>query len=378
MAKKQASSTNSQDTAKKPDGNDLRATAEQHFAEEIEALIADDKYDKPPGWKMSARAVHTYICGGMAGKLEISPKYIGHSRLVEIAISTLITDRALMLIGEPGTAKSWLSEHLTAAINGDSTKVVQGTAGTTEEQIRYTWNYAMLIANGPSPEAIIKSPIYRAMETGTLARFEEITRCASEVQDAMISILSEKRLSVPELATEVPAQKGFSIIATANTRDRGVNDMSAALKRRFNIIVLPTPQTLETEIDIVKKRVRELATSLALKAELPADEAVEKVVTIFRELRTGQTLDGKNKLKTPSGVLSTAEAISVLANSMALAGSFGSGEVSAHDVAAGLQGSVVKDEEKDKAVWTEYLTNVLKKRGAEWRPLFNACSEHNS
>lgn len=356
----------------------LRAPAEMLYAEEIDALIAEDKHERPPGWKMSARAVHTYICGGKAGRLEITPKYIGHSRLVEIAIATLVTDRALLLIGEPGTAKSWLSEHLSAAINGDSTKVVQGTAGTTEEQIRYTWNYAMLIAHGPSPEALIKSPVFRAMESGTLARLEEISRCASEVQDALISLLSEKRIAVPELATEVPAQKGFSIIATANTRDRGVNDMSAALKRRFNIIVLPTPQTLETEIEIVRKRVRELSRSLELRATVPADEAIEKVVTIFRELRTGQTLDGKNKLKTPSGVLSTAEAISVLANSMALAGSFGSGEVTAHDLAAGLQGSVVKDEEKDKGVWQEYLSNVLKKRGAEWRPLFTACSEHNA
>lgn len=356
----------------------LRAPAEVMYAAEIEALIQEDKHERPPGWKMSARAVHTYICGGKAGKLDITPKYIGHSRLVEIAISTLVTDRALLLLGEPGTAKSWLSEHLTAAINGDSTKVVQGTAGTTEEQIRYTWNYAMLIAHGPSNEALIKSPIFRAMEGGTLARFEEITRCASEVQDALISLLSEKRISVPELTTEVPAQKGFSIIATANTRDRGVNDMSAALKRRFNIIVLPSPGTLETEMDIVRKRVRELATNLELRATIPTDEAIEKVVTIFRELRTGQTLDGKNKLKTPSGVLSTAEAISVLANSMALAGNFGSGEVTAHDLAAGLQGSIVKDEEKDKGVWQEYLSNVLKKRGADWRPLFTACSEHNT
>ena len=355
----------------------LRAPAEDLFAEEIEALIKEDKHERPPGWRMSARAVHTYVVGGKAGKLEISPKYLGHSRLVEIAIATLVTDRALLLIGEPGTAKSWLSEHLAAAINGDSTKVVQGTAGTTEEQIRYTWNYAMLIAQGPSPKALIKSPIFRAMESGTLARFEEITRCAAEVQDAMISLLSEKRISVPELETEVPAAKGFSVIATANTRDRGVNDMSAALKRRFNIIVLPTPKNLETEIEIVRKRVLELASSLSLKAELPTDEAIEKVVTIFRELRTGQTLDGKNKLKSPSGVLSTAEAISVLANSMALAGSFGSGTVSPEDLAAGIQGSVVKDEDKDRSTWQEYLTNVLKKRGADWRPLYNACAEQN-
>ncbi|MGE0761155.1 MAG: AAA family ATPase [Pirellulaceae bacterium] len=377
MAKKQTAASALAAETNGP-ANILRATAESLYAEELEALIAEDKHPRPPGWRMSARAVHTYICGGKAGKMEIRPKYIGHPRLVEIAISTLVTDRSLLLIGEPGTAKSWLSEHLAAAIHGDSTKVVQGTAGTTEEQIRYTWNYAMLIAHGPSSEALIKSPIFRAMESGTLARFEEITRCASEVQDALISLLSEKRLSVPELLTEVPARKGFSVIATANTRDRGVNDMSAALKRRFNIVVLPTPGTLETEVDIVRRRVRELAGNLELAAEIPADDAIEKVVTIFRELRLGQTLDGKNKIKTPSGVLSTAEAISVLANSMALAGSFGTGEITAHDLAAGLQGSIVKDEEKDRIVWQEYLSNVLKKRGADWRPLFTACAEHNA
>ena len=203
--------------------NDLRQPAEILFAAEIDALIKAEKHPVPTGWRMSPRSVLAYICGGKCGKLDITPKYIGHQRLVEIAISTLVTDRALLLIGEPGTAKSWLSEHLAAAINGDSTKVVQGTAGTTEEQIRYTWNYAMLIARGPSNESLIKSPIFRAMESGSIARFEEITRCASEVQDALISLLSEKRLSIPELATEIPAQRGFSVIATANTRDRGVS-----------------------------------------------------------------------------------------------------------------------------------------------------------
>ncbi len=384
MAKKPSANSEekSLETAPSPpkgrDNRMLRAPAEVLYAEEIEALTRADRHDRPPGWNMSARAVLTYICGGKCGSLEITPKYIGNPRLVEIAISTLVTDRALLLLGEPGTAKSWLSEHLSAAINGDSTKVVQGTAGTTEEQIRYTWNYAMLIARGPSDGALIKSPIFRAMESGSLARFEEVTRCASEVQDALISLLSEKRISVPELETEVPAAKGFSVIATANTRDRGVNDMSAALKRRFNIVVLPTPGTLETEMDIVKKRVGELAVNLELKAHVPAADAIEKVVTIFRELRLGQTSDGKNKVKTPSGVLSTAEAISVLANSMALAGNFGDGQVTAHDIAAGLQGSIVKDEEKDRLVWQEYLTNVMKKRGADWRPLFTSCSEHNT
>src|SRR5262249_15726890 len=257
-----------------------------------------------------------------------------------------------------------------------STKVVQGTAGTTEEQIRYTWNYAMLIARGPSNDSLIKSPIFRAMQEGSIARFEEITRCASEVQDALISLLSEKRLSVPELTTEVPAQRGFSVIATANTRDRGVNDMSAALKRRFNIIVLPAPADLDTEVSIVTKRVGELASNLELKAKIPDLEAITQVVTIFRELRAGQKLGGKNKGKTPAGVLSSAEAISLLANSKALSGNFGDGNVSDHDIASGLQGAVIKDEEKDLIVWKDYLSNVMKKRGASWRGLYTACQEH--
>ena len=360
----------------KDKNTDLRQPAEILFAEELDALIKAEKHPVPAGWRMSPRSVLTYICGGKCGKLDITPKYIGHQRLVEIAISTLVTDRALLLIGEPGTAKSWLSEHLAAAINGDSTKVVQGTAGTTEEQIRYTWNYAILIARGPSNESLIKSPIYRAMESGSIARFEEITRCASEVQDALISLMSEKRLSVPELVTEVPAQRGFSIIATANTRDRGVNDMSAALKRRFNMVVLPAPADLDTEVSIVTKRVGELASNLQLHAKIPDEEAIMKVVTIFRELRAGQTLDGKNKVKTPSGVLSTAEAISLLANSMALSGNFGDGSVSDRDLASGLQGAVIKDDEKDVVVWKDYLANVMKKRGASWRGLFTACQEH--
>ena len=355
----------------------LRLPAEKLYENEIKALIKEDKDDIPVGWQMSPRAVLKFIIGGKAGKTEIVPKYVGHNRLVEVAIATLLTDRSLMLIGEPGTAKSWLSENLSAAVCNDSARVVQGTAGTSEEHIRYSWNYAMLLANGPSEQALIKSPIYRAMEDGTIARFEEITRCASEVQDALISIMSEKTIAVAELAQEMPARRGFSIIATANTRDRGVNDMSAALKRRFNIVVLPAPADLETEIDIVNRRVSEISTGYKLKAALPANEVVLKVVTIFRELRRGATLDDKNKIKPPTGVISTAEAISLLTNSMALAASFGTGEINDRDLAAGLQGAIVKDEEKDKIAWKEYLENVMKKRGAEWRSLYNACRELN-
>jgi MoxR-like ATPase len=355
----------------------LSRPAEMEFAEELEALRAADKDSRPEGWGMSPKAVRTYILGGKAGGKEIRPKYLGSERVVEIAIATLATDRALLLIGEPGTAKSWLSEHLAAAICNDSLQIVQGTAGTTEEQIRYSWNYALLLAEGPSPKAIVPSPIFKAMEDGKLVRFEEITRTPSEVQDSLITLLSEKILTIPELGIHIPAKRGFNLIGTANTRDRGVNDMSAALKRRFNIVVLPVPSDIDTEVQIVQKRVAEIGASLRLPAPPPAEEAVRKIVQVFQELRRGQTVDGKQKVKPPSGVLSTAEAISLLNNSMSLAGHFGDGKVADRDLAAGLQGVIIKEDSKDLAVWVEYLENIMKKRGAEWRELYTACKELN-
>ena len=353
----------------------LRLPAEVEYAAELEALKAVDKDPRPEGWQLSPKAVRTYVLGGKAGNTVIRPKYLGNQRVVEIAIATLATDRALLLTGEPGTAKSWLSEHLAAAICGDSLQVVQGTAGTTEEQVRYSWNYALLLAEGPSPKALVPSPIYRAMTQGKLVRFEEISRVPSEIQDSLITILSEKMMAVPELGFHVSAKRGFNLIATANTRDRGINDMSAALTRRFNKVMLPVPADIDTEVKIVRKRVEEIGTGLRLPAPPPAEEAVRKIVQIFQELRRGQTADGKQKVKSPSGVLSTAEAISLFGNSMALAGHFGDGKVDERDIAAGLHGVIIKEDERDLNVWVEYLENVMKKRGAEWRDLYGACKE---
>jgi MoxR-like ATPase len=373
MAK--ATATKSKPTESSGSDNVLRQPAEVEYAEELKALEDADRDIRPEGWHLSPRAVRTYILGGKVNGVEVRPKYVGSARVVEIAIATLATDRALLLVGEPGTAKSWLSEHLAAAISGNSLLIVQGTAGTTEEQVRYTWNYALLLAEGPSPKALVPSPVYRALQEGKLIRFEEITRCPSEVQDALITLLSEKVMAVPELGFHVSARRGFNLIGTANTRDRGVNDMSAALKRRFNLVVLPVPSDIDTEVQIVTKRVAEIGSGLRLPAPPPAEEAVRKIVQIFQELRRGQTLDGKQKVKPVSGVLSTVEAISLLGNSMSLAGHFGDKKVSDRDLAAGLQGVVVKEDAKDAGIWVEYLENVMKKRGAEWRELYQACKE---
>jgi MoxR-like ATPase len=352
----------------------LRAHAEQQFAEELAVLAKHDDKPKPPNWKLSPWAVATYLLGGEVGGTTISPKYIGQRRVIEIAIATLATDRALLLLGVPGTAKSWVSEHLAAAISGDSALIVQGTAGTAEEAVRYGWNYAHLLAKGPSLAALVASPIMRGMREGRIARVEELTRIPADVQDALITILSEKALPIPELGEEVQASKGFNVIATANDRDKGVNDLSSALKRRFNTVVLPLPDTVDEEVEIVRTRVASIGKSLELPAEPPAIEEIRRLVTIFRELRAGATTDGKTKVKSPSGTLSTAEAISAVNQGLSLAAHFGDGSLRAVDLAGSVVGAVVKDPVQDKVVWLEYLETVVKERDG-WKDLYRACRD---
>src|SRR5689334_8200500 len=354
----------------------LRPHAEQLYAEELQALERADDRPRPPRWRLSPWAVTTYVLGGEADGTAITPKYVGRRRLVELAVATLATDRALLLLGVPGTAKTWLSEHLAAAVSGDSTLIVQGTAGTPEEALRYGWDYARLLAHGPSREALVPSPVMRAMQTGALARVEELTRIPSDVQDALITILSEKALPIAELGTEVQAQKGFNVIATANTRDRGVNELSSALRRRFNTVVLPVPDDAEEEVRIVRTRVEALGRALELPAEVPALEEIRRVVTIFRELRGGISQDGRTRLKQPSGTLSTAEAISVVNQAVALAAHFGEGDgrLRAGDLAAGLVGAVIADPVQDRVAFLEYLETVVKEREG-WQDLYRACRE---
>ena len=353
----------------------LRRHAEDQFAHELEAIAKADDKPRPPRWRRSPWAVKQYLLGGkLESGASITPKYIGNRRLIEVAVATLATDRALLLLGVPGTAKSWVSEHLAAAISGDSTLLVQGTAGTPEEAIRYGWNYALLLAKGPTTEALVPSPVMRAMREGTIARVEELTRIPADVQDTLITILSEKTLPIPELNSEVQAEKGFNVIATANNRDRGVNELSSALKRRFNTVVLPLPATVDEEVEIVQSRVASLGKALEIPAEPPAMEEIRRVVTIFRELRDGKTEDGKTKLKSPSGTLSTAEAIAVMNHGLALAAHFGDGRLKAHDVASGLAGTVVRDPVQDLVVWKEYLETVVKERDG-WKDLYRACRE---
>lgn len=341
----------------------LRLPVEQTYQVELDALKAEDTGSKPYNWALSPQAVVTYLMGGKTPSgVEISAKYIGNRRIIETAVATLATDRALLLLGVPGTAKSWVSEHLSAAICGCSTQVIQCTAGTDENQIRYGWNYAQLLAHGPSKEALVATPLFRAMQSGNLCRFEELTRMGSDVQDTLITVLSEKMLPIPELNDSIFAQRGFNIIATANNRDKGVNELSSALKRRFNVVVLPLPDSAEQEIEIINKRVIEMGKSLDLPVPKNTADEIEKVVAIFRELRGGETLDGKLTLKTTTGNLSTAEAISVMVGGLSQANWFNKGDLGAAEISQNLLGAIVKDPVQDRAVLEEYLETVLKKR----------------
>lgn len=364
----------------------LREPAELQFRAQLDALKQNDADTPPSAWKLSPRSVLAYITGtakpldatinGKKTQVAITRKFFGDDTIVERAIVTLASERALLLVGEPGTGKSWLSEHLAAAISGCSTLTIQGTAGTTEDQIKYSWNVARVIAEGPKPENMIPSPTMIAMKTGALLRFEEITRCVPDVQDALVSILSDKNMVVPELpdANMVFARPGFNVIATANSRDQGVNELSAALKRRFNYVHIPIVADQKTEIAIVRDRSKELLERYKIPAKIE-EPVIAMLATVFREMRAGTTADGISFQKV-STTLSTAEAIGVALDSAIRARYFGNGAVSIEEIARNLVGSVVKEDLDDLKVLKEYLAVVAKKRGAKdasWKTFHDAA-----
>jgi MoxR-like ATPase len=369
----------------------LREPAEVRYAAELDALAAADAGAKPPGWKLSPRAVRTFVLGGdlpttavakpakgkkpAAASPAIARKFHGDEAMIDRAIVTLMSNRGLLLVGEPGTAKSMLSELLAAAISGTSALTIQGTAGTTEDQIKYSWNYALLLAEGPTKNALVPAPLYHGLSRGQLVRFEEITRCPPEIQDTLISVLSDKVLYVPELRGEdnaVFAMPGFNIIATANTRDRGVHEMSAALKRRFNFETVPPIAEKKFELELVTREAAQLLHHAGASAALPED-VIDVLVTTFLDLRKGRTEEG-TAVERPTAAMSTAEAVSVAFAAGLDAAYFGDGSIRGEHLARQLVGTVLKDSADDAKKVRQYFEVVVKtraKKDAHWKSFYD-------
>lgn len=360
----------------------LRPPVEVRYREELEALRATDSGKRPENWLLSPRAVRTFILGSKTpieyegGAVTIGKKYFGNDALVERCIITLAGNRGLMLVGEPGTAKTMLSELLSAAISGVSTNTIQGTAGTTEDMIKYSWNYALLLAKGPSREALVPSPLYVGMEQGLLTRFEEITRTPAEVQDSLISVLSDKVLNVPELGDEgiLFARPGFNVIGTANTRDKGVNEMSSALKRRFNFETVMPVREVALEKQIILNEVRSLAAESHI--DMPVDEDVAQLLaTTYHELREGVSSMG-HRIDSPSAVMSTAEAVSVYYQTMIGGYYYGDESMDVDSLVQNLVGALSKENKEDLGRVKDYFNTVIKdkasKDGGLWKQYYEA------
>lgn len=355
----------------------LRAPAEVVYADELAQLAADDAHPRPEGWRLSPRAVRRFVLGD--AKAGIRTKFYGDDALIDRCIVTLMSNRGLLLVGEPGTAKSMLSELLSAAISGDSTTTIQGTSGTTEDQITYSWNYALLLAEGPSPRALVRGPMHEALARGRICRFEEVTRVQPEIQDVLIGLLSDKLLHVPELDGEdavVFAQRGFNVLATANIRDRGVHEMSSALKRRFNFETVKPIGDRRLEARLIKEQTEALLIQSGVEARI-SDDVVELLVTAFHDLRDGVTEEG-TVVEKPTAVMSSAEAVAVGHAAVLDAHFFGDGDTGGEHVARQLIGTVLKDNPEDGKKLRHYFDVVAKpraRRNNQWSRLLDARRE---
>ena len=359
----------------------IKPPLEIKYKEELELLRKSDNGKKPENWILSPKAVRTFILGGKIrtdeGTYEISRKFYGNDALVERCIITLAGNRGLMLVGEPGTAKTMLSELFSAACCGVSTNTVQGTAGTTEDMIKYSWNYAMLLSKGPCREALVPSPLLIGMEKGIFTRFEEITRTPAEIQDSLISVMSDQILNIPELEDEgfVFARPGFNIIGTANTRDKGVNEMSGALKRRFNFETVEPVKDVRLEKEIIIREARDLAG--AGHIDMPTDiDAAELLAVTYHELREGIDSEG-TVIETPNAVMSTAEAVSVYYQTLSHAWYYGDGKIDMKVMAENLLGAVCKENKDDLQKLKSYFRTSVKKKsekvGGAWTEYYKAA-----
>ena len=342
----------------------LRQPAEVKYQEELAYLQSVDTGRKPFNWKLSANMVRIFVLGSSkSDNLDraIPQKWFGDRSLVERSIVTIASDRGLLLIGEPGTGKSWLAELLAAAICGNSTLVVQGTAGTTEDHIKYSWNVSMVIAQGQSHDSLIPSPIMTSMEEGVIGRFEELTRCTSDVQDALISILSEKYISIPELKGENVsfAKPGFNIICTANSRDRGVNDLSSALKRRLNFVTIPIVTNKKVEAEIIHFRTKELLQRHNFDFEVD-ESLIDILLQTFEDMRTSFAAASNDEERLESA-LSTAEQIGVLEDAILHSNLFDK-SLDAKILAKSLVGSLVRRSPQDVSIMNKFWHSVLEKK----------------
>lgn len=367
------------DEANNSSQNVLKQSAEQRYRQELDRLSQDDKANGhaiPSGWFRSPKAVRKFILGDES--LNISRKFYGDDALVDRCIVTLLGKQGLMMVGEPGTAKSMLSELLTAAICDDSGLMVQGSAGTTEDHLKYSWNFALLLAEGANQKSLVPSPIYQAMSQGKIVRLEEITRCPPEIQDVLVSMMSEKTMMIPEFGEQgrLFAKPGFNVIATANLRDKGVHEMSSALKRRFNFETVHPISDAEFEKSLILKQLKtelgNLEANIGNEIDLK-DEVIDLLVTVFQELRQGQTKAG-TAIKTPDAVMSSAEAFNV-AYASALEGYYlGDKSLSAAAVAKQIIGVVLKDNADDIKRIRFYMDNVVKERARKdktWKAFYN-------
>ena len=204
-----------------------------------------------------------------AAKAEITRRFIGQERVVDLTLSALLCGGHGLLIGLPGLGKTRLVETL-ATVMGLDGKRVQFTPDLMPADILGS-EVLETGADGSRAFKFIEGPIFCQ-----LLMADEINRASPRTQSALLQAMQERQVSVSGQTRDLA--KPFHVLATQNPIEQeGTYPLPEAQLDRFLVRIDVGYPDLATEREIL------LATT---------GEAEDSVTNVFsaEELLAAQTL----------------------------------------------------------------------------------------
>jgi magnesium chelatase subunit I len=170
---------------------------------------------------------------------------------------------------------------------------IQGSPDLTAEDLLGDIDPIKAMKYGPlSIEAFTPGKIFKANK-GILF-FDEINRCPEKLQNALLQVLEEGKVTLGSYSFELPAD--FILIATMNPEDSSTEKLSDVFVDRFDFIYVNYPETIEIEKDIVNLRKTDMNVIFPQKL-------FDFVVSFIHDLRQNKDIEKKPSIRATIGLI---------------------------------------------------------------------------